>query len=509
MVTQHLRWRNRLPGISWSGRLIGTDRYLRGIALIIGILLFVTVVPTLAAATTPPAEPGTYRGTANSSDGTPAPVGTTIVATVNGTVQDTVTIDTRGEYGGTAFETEKLEVNATAGSSYVNFTVGDKSGPEALTSPVVHQSGDNIVNLTFPSGTFSAPLNVSINESQSNLTVSQAQNVTLAVSVENTVSESLSQTIDATVGGTIQDTESVTVPAGATEAISLTFPAEQSFDGQVVTVNSNKDSDTATLGVFTVTNFTTNHEFVGVVRDPATLELTADLPSNTTSYNGTVPVRFVRNGNVLYTVGDVSVTNGSLNTTVDPTTIPAETTTGAATVEIGGVAAGEVGLYHEVRSLPAGTHAVSVPQPAQLHVDGSFAATQWDAESKSYSEAELPANGDFSDLTSLHRGLYLVSDESIRVGYEFRTDEPGKPDFGERTVHTGWNLIGSHYDISSVSPPTLTDDLQSDPAAVAAPDGSSLTESDTIGPYQAYWAYSDSDEQRGIFPYTYNASARE
>jgi len=461
----------------------------------------------------PPADPGTYRGTITASDGIDAPVGTTLTASVDGEPQDTITVETRGEYGDTAFN-DSLVVAADADEADVNFTV---EGIEATNSPVRHEATDNVVNLTFPDRTFRAPIAVSINDSASELSVTESESISVAVDLENTLTDTtLTENISASIAGSTQASQSVTIEPGETDSITLTFPADPAFDNETLTVTSEKGSDTRELAVSldpidveTVEDFETTHEFIGVVRDPDDLGVTASVRANETPITGDVTVRILRDGTVLYDAGKTAVTNGSVSTTVDPTGVPISTAPGQATVELGGEPAGTIELYHEVQTFSEGTHPLSVPQPAQLHVDGSFRATQWDAETGSYSSATLDPTGDFSDPSELHESIYLLADEPLRVGFEFESDG-GLTVPSDETIHPGWNFIGSNYDISSNDFLSLNDDLLIGSSEVDAysPTGEPLAGSDPVYPYDAYWVYADSTVDRGILTQGYNATAR-
>jgi len=462
----------------------------------------------------PPAEPGTYRGTINASGDIAAPVGTNVTARVDGDVQDTFTVETRGEYGDTGFN-DTLTVEADAGEDYVNFTV---DGTEATNSPVAHETTDNVVNLTFPDGTFRAPMAVSINDTESMLTVSDTDNISVVVDLENTLTDTtLTETISASVDGTTRASQEVTLGSGETDSITLTFPAETAFDDKLLTVTSEQGSDTgeltverALVEVDSVEDFETNHEFVGVVRDPGNLTLTATVGANETPITGNVTLQVVRDGAVLYDGGQIPVENGSFAATVDPADFPIDTTTGQATVELGSEPAGTIGLYHEVESRSEGVHPISVPQPAQLHVDGEFRATKWDASSGSYSSSGLDTSGDFSTSAAVHEGLYLLSDEPIRVGFEFEPDDGGTSSPGTESITPGWTLLGSNYDISSNDYLPLIDDLSIAGADVDAYSaaGEPLDDFDRIYPYDAYWVHSDSTISRGVTTPGYNATDR-
>lgn len=132
---------------------------------IVAALVLVTAVmavgtPVAVAQEQVPGDPINYYGDAVAADGVLAPEGTTVVAVVDGEVQDEITVGTPGEYGGDGAFEEKLVVGSDAGDE-VSFHVGDANGPEATESPLTLDApeGDEGVQeqlLTFPAGTFDA-----------------------------------------------------------------------------------------------------------------------------------------------------------------------------------------------------------------------------------------------------------------------------------------------------------------------------------------------------------------
>jgi len=262
--------------------------------------------------------------------------------------------------------------------------------------------------------------------------------------------------------------------------------------------------------VDTVEDFESDHEFIGVVRDPADLQLTATLTADGQPVTGNVTVQFVRDGTVLYDAGETTVENGEFSETIDPAAFPIETPPGKSTVELGSEPAGTIGLYHEVEPRSEGIHPISVPQPAQLSVDGEFRATKWDSSTGSYSSSGLDQSGDFSTASDLHEGLYLIAEEPIRVGFEFEPESDGATAPTTESIRPGWTLLGSNYDISSNDYLAVVDDLSiaGEDVDAYSPAGEPLADSHPIYPYDAYWVYSDSTIDRGITTRGYNATAR-
>ena len=77
-----------------------------------------------------PGEPVNFYGDAEFEDGNPVPDGTTIVAVVNGEIEDSINVSD-GQYGGPNTFDPKLTTGTGAGDE-VSFHVGDASGPEAI-----------------------------------------------------------------------------------------------------------------------------------------------------------------------------------------------------------------------------------------------------------------------------------------------------------------------------------------------------------------------------------------
>ena len=89
--------------------------------------------------------PASYYGEVT-VNGDPAPEGTEIAAVVDGEVQDTIVVESEGEYGGSDLFDEKLVVNEPSGDTTVEFVVGDVTADET----VEWEQGDvRKVDLTF------------------------------------------------------------------------------------------------------------------------------------------------------------------------------------------------------------------------------------------------------------------------------------------------------------------------------------------------------------------------
>lgn len=198
----------------------------RGLVVVAAALLVVLSASgaAVAAAQDAPGEPASYYGSVVDEDGTPAPVGTTIVAVVDGEVEGEITVSEAGSYGGSGAVDSKITVDSSGDS--IEFRVGDADGPAAVTVDLdegdigTHpESGIHRADLTFPAGTFeSAPAVESI-----------------AVSLDDDTIEPGDETT-ATVTATLEDgstedvTDRATIESGDTDVATV--------DGATVTGES-------------------------------------------------------------------------------------------------------------------------------------------------------------------------------------------------------------------------------------------------------------------------------
>jgi len=128
------------------------------VRIIAGIMVAVMVLSAVGAGVAfgqVVAPPSSYHGDAVTEDGTDAPSGTTIVAVVDGTVEDSITVSTVGEYG-SPDKKEFLRIPSSSGS--VTFHVGSPSGPQADPPGTVTniENGVERRDLTFPAGAFTS-----------------------------------------------------------------------------------------------------------------------------------------------------------------------------------------------------------------------------------------------------------------------------------------------------------------------------------------------------------------
>ncbi|MFC6863881.1 hypothetical protein ACFQGE_10425 [Halomicroarcula sp. GCM10025817] len=126
----------------------------------VGLVVLVLVVGATGAgigqSLAQTAPPNSYYGAAESSTGTEAPAGTTIVAVANGEVQDSITVEQAGQYGSSEPTGDKLRVSSDIDSA-VTFHVGDADGAQATESDPNPEGEVEQLDLTFPAGTFGGP----------------------------------------------------------------------------------------------------------------------------------------------------------------------------------------------------------------------------------------------------------------------------------------------------------------------------------------------------------------
>ena len=99
-----------------------------------------------------PGEPVSFYGDVQDAAGVDAPSGTTVYAVVNGSVEDTITVQTAGTYGGSGATDDKLRVDSNAGEK-VRFHIGSPDGPQSKSTYAL-EPGVYEEDLIFPAGAF-------------------------------------------------------------------------------------------------------------------------------------------------------------------------------------------------------------------------------------------------------------------------------------------------------------------------------------------------------------------
>jgi hypothetical protein len=287
--------------------------------------------------------------------------------------------------------------------------------------------------------------------------------------------------------------------AGATTLTTADSPA---------TVESSDPVTAAGNG--TVENVTVDASFLGAVVDEGTVtvEATGVLDAGGNPVDGE-RVTVTVGGDP---VGTATVESGTLVTTVEPSTLDLDPQEDAE-VGIHGFEADDpatVDIVHEVVGLDAGYTLHSVPQEATLVATDVAAINVWDPVAGSYDAVTDPV---FDTPDDLHRALSITAySDDARLGHTFETE--GGPTPGQEPLAPGWNFLGSNFDISENEAVTLQDDLVGVDAAAydifSADFSEQLDPGDTIGPYDGYWVFVDSDGvDRGTLPPTYDSESRE
>ena len=142
------------PGASRLTERAVNGRHLAGVAVLaLAVALAgVAAVGAVTAQDGEPSEPVNIYGSATDELGNDIDSGTTIYAIVDGEVEDDLTAEADGQFGGAdAFE-DKLAVN---GSTEVTFAVESPDGTTALDTVDLGSAGPVVeVDLTFPVATF-------------------------------------------------------------------------------------------------------------------------------------------------------------------------------------------------------------------------------------------------------------------------------------------------------------------------------------------------------------------
>lgn len=299
--------------------------------------------------------------------------------------------------------------------------------------------------------------------------ITDGDTVDVSVDVTDATSGVDTVTVDASeLGGGAN--EELTVDSGDTYTTSFDVSDPTAGDGDInLTVtatdnfgNSNQstavDALTLKTSVAGVEDLTIDHEFVGIVKDDSELVVNAtgitDPQGNTISGPTTVDISITGTS----TTYSATVTNGTLNTTIDTTAIANTAGTGDETVEIAQANAGAdtagVELVHEALDLDEGYQAVGTPMAAEnLVFEEVNDVISYDPTAKD-SENEWES----TDGEQAGEGYYIEGDsDDARVGYLFDSNPNEGPD--ARTLHEGWNLVGTAVDLSETDSHNATVDL--------------------------------------------------
>jgi|APHM01.1.fsa_nt_gi CARDB. len=282
-------------------------------------------------------------------------------------------------------------------------------------------------------------------------------------------------------------------------------------------VNSLSGESYSSVAQTTTQELSVNQTFItvgsiGVIQDQGTVEIGATGINNT---NGPVTRDSVTFSIGSEVVASAPINNGTATTIIDPTTL---TLTPGQSVSVDVVEGtvetpASVNVTHEVLGLDDGFNLLSVPQAAELVTEDVSALNVWNSETQTYETVTDPV---FDSPTQLHNAVYVsATTPSARLGFVFEENQPPVP--GTVELDTGFNFIGSNFAIDSLedgdSRTLETDLVNVDVANISVFDQTLATQLDassTIGPYQAYWVFTDSaTPTRPILRSPYNPTDRQ
>lgn len=287
---------------------------------------------------------------------------------------------------------------------------------------------------------------------------SGVENVTVDASALGSGTVELSE--DA--GDTWSTTVGVDGPTVGEGDVDLTVTATDAF-GTAATATTNAVAlETSVAGVDTLS---VDQDFVGIARDEENLTVTASGvtdPRGNTVADAQVNVEFVGPG----TTYEVTVTDGSIDASIDPTAVPNGAATGETAVRIqeadDGEATATVDLVHEAHDLEEGYQMQGTPMPTERTVTEDIdLVTTWNPEDTGEDKWEV------TDGERAGEGYYVHGENAdARFGYVFNTSF----DAGDeaRTLHEGFNLVGATEDLTTGDRPSVSADL----GATVAFDGS-------------------------------------
>ena len=350
--------------------------------------------------------------------------------------------------GITADDEYTVKARATSSDGKTQTTAFDELNPDP--TQVTYEVDTQAPSLT----------NVEVTEKDDDDTVSDGDTVEVTADVTDSQSGVASVTVDAAVLGgsadlTLTDgddddrynaTFDVNDPQTGEGNISLTVTAVDNFD------QSRTASDEVTLETSgtDASSISVDHDFVGIVEDPDKLTITASGVVDDQGYEVTDGTADVTVGGKPY---DVTVEDGEISDTIDPTAIDNTNETGVVTVSLG-TATTTVRLMHEVEGLDKGYQVGGTPMPADNVVvsDGVNDVTAYDPSNESWGEADERRGGE---------GYYIDAGTSdARIGYTF--DEDAEKQSDSKLLEEGYNLVGASPNMNDDDKIDVTDDLGAD-----------------------------------------------
>lgn len=221
----------------------------RSIGLVAIVVVVLVAAPVGSDVAVAQSAPSSYYGPAVTDDGTALPDGTTIVAVVDGTVRDRITVS-GGTYGGGAPLDEKLRVSQTNETVRFYVETDDGSRIEANRTDSDPTAGTEEFPLAFPDGVTSSGSNFQVTAlDPGDTTVFENETVTVTATVTNQVQQG-TETVAFRIDGTERATRTVTLDSDESRAVEFAVDAASLASGEhTYAVTTENDERTASLTV--------------------------------------------------------------------------------------------------------------------------------------------------------------------------------------------------------------------------------------------------------------------
>lgn len=303
-----------------------------------------------------------------------------------------------------------------------------------------------------------------------------------------------SMTLSLASGDTYSGTFQVDAPNMGDGDATLSLTATDGF-GQTA---SGSDSITLETDPADAASVTLHSNFVGVVEDDDNLKVTASGIVDAQGYEVDSDTATLSIAGQTY---DATVTDGTVDTTIDTTEIGDDASTGDRDATLAGVTK-SLTLVHEARSLDEGYQASGTPMPASdVLVEDVADVTTYDSDQASWDQPKETQAGE---------GYYINAEsDDARIGYTFADKSERSSD--SELLDQGYNLIGASPNMNDDESSQATTDLGADispsenaievrlPTSQQPSDKKGLSAfedpadpSDTTSAYEGYWVYVDS-----------------
>ncbi|WP_254807767.1 carboxypeptidase regulatory-like domain-containing protein [Natronosalvus amylolyticus] len=223
-------------------------------AIALAVVLVLSVISVGAAAPaladdSPPEVPAAYYGEVT-LNGEPAPVGTEIVALVDGEERGSVTVTEPGQFGGPSIDDDKLEVPGSSDDAGESVTF-EVNGQELEADPAVEWESADLQEVTLTGDDIGFPfIAATIDEDESTLEVEPNETATVVAEIENTGDAPGESAVEFELDGSLEEAVELELADGETETVSfdVTLAEEGEYEALVRTVD---DEATATVSVAT------------------------------------------------------------------------------------------------------------------------------------------------------------------------------------------------------------------------------------------------------------------